>query len=499
MRINRVFDYIGPDNFVPNGWNFKYTNVLWDNNFHIYHKSIDDFNKEYKQISVFDCNLNLPEDIMNFLSISELSMGDDGYITTKTIKNEENFFYTIHPFGDVYTSLGKNSNYHENVGVFDNISEKAKKFSHSKNFFIIFDYSTEGDINSDIFFHIHKQCEENNINIENVIVISSAHNTFDLYNNFYVKEKNPQKKLKAVFYPWSLLSKSKNTYKLLFEDSLIEFGSIKNQNSLMNESEVFLKNRPKKALCLNRRLSHHRIILISLLLNENIENNSLISFDTDMLFSDNIITDIILENTDITQSFLNDKHLKQKCVNGFRKMKKIKKNVVDYDDIQGVWGFAFEQKENYTKTYFSIVTETLFYRPGNYISEKTWKPIAHLHPFVIVGRPYTLKFLKELGFKTFLDFWDESYDNEETNSVRMEMVYKIITNLLNMTTSDWDIMYEKLIPILIHNRKKLLQFHEENISHIYYKNLNNLINEKNQKTYSLLSGIQEKSYSKKVI
>lgn len=486
-RINRVFDFYGPLQFVPNGWNYKYSNILWDYDFSVYHKSIDSFNKTYKQISVFDCNLNLPESIMNFLSISKLHLDESSNtIASKEIKSDENFFYTIHPFGDVYTCLGKNDNYHQNVSVFDNISEKAKQFSHAKNFFIIFDYSTEGDILPDIFYYIHEACERNNINIKNVIVLSSSSNTFDLYSNYYVKEKNPKDRLKAAFYPWSLLSKAKDTQKILHEDAIIHFGDFKHKNSLMSLEEAKSKNRPKKALCLNRRLGHHRIILLSLLINDGFLEDSLVSFDSDMIYSDDVIMDIIggadLENN----QFLNSKILKQNCVNGFRKMKKIGKNVVDYEDIKNVWGFAFELKENYTQTYFSIVTETLFYRVGNYISEKTWKPIAHLHPFVIIGRPGTLKYLKELGFKTFSDFWDESYDDIEVNSDRFEAAYKVITELLNKTSAEWDDLYEKLLPILEWNRNVLLNVTEESISNTYCKNLERLINEDIQKTYSLL-------------
>jgi hypothetical protein len=496
MKINRVFDFFGPVNFVPNGWNYKFTNTLWDNDFHIYYKSINDFNKEYKQISVFDCNLNLPEYIMNFLSISDLHMDDNNIVKSKNSKNQENFFYTIHPFGDVYTSLGVNYNYHNNVSVFDNISDKAKKLSHANNFYIILDYSTEGDINYNIFYYIHDACEKNNINIENVIFISSAENTYNLYNDYYVKEKKPIKKLKATFYTWSLLSKSKDTEKILFDDSMVHFGDIVNKNSLMTEDDILIKNREKKCICLNRRLSHHRVILISLLLNDNFYDDSLISFDYDMLFSEDVIMDIINKDDN---SFLRNNKLKQDCINGFKKLKKIKKSVVDYDDIKNVWGFAFEQSDAYKQSYFSIVTETLFYRVGNYISEKTWKPIQHLHPFVIVGRPHTLRFLKNLGFKTFSEFWDESYDEIEEDSLRMEKVYEVIKKLLNMSSFEWDLLYLKLKPILINNRKVLLEFHEQNISNIYYKNLNNLINETNQKTYSLLQGIEEKKVTKQII
>ena len=95
------------------------------------------------------------------------------------------------------------------------------------------------------------------------------------------------------------------------------------------------------------------------------------------------------------------------------KMIKKEKSIIDFEDIENVWGFAFENSENYKSTYFSIVTETLFYEFGNYLSEKTWKPIAHLHPFIFVGRPGMLKFLHSLGFKTFSEYWDESYDTVE--------------------------------------------------------------------------------------
>lgn len=487
-KINRVFDFYGPLQFIPNGWNYKYTNILWDYNFSVYHKSIEKFNQTYKQISVFDCNLNLPEDIMNFLSISKLHLDNHTQrVSSREISSDEYFFYTIHPFGDVYTCLGKNDNYHQNVSVFDNISRKAKEFSHSKNFFIIFDYSTEGDIMPDMFYYIHEACEKNKINIENVIVLSSSSNTFELYNDYYVKDKQPKKKLKAAFYPWSLLSKAKDTQKILYEDAIIHFGDFKHKNSLMSLEEAKTTNRPKKALCLNRRLSHHRIILISLLISDNHLNTSSISFDTKMLYNnDDLIMDIIGGHAYDNDTFLDDKFLKQKCVDGFRKMKKIERSIVDYDDIENVWGFAFEQKENYMDSYFSIVTETLFYRVGNYISEKTWKPIAHLHPFVIVGRPGTLKYLKHLGFKTFSDYWDESYDEIENNAARMQSVYKTITTLLNKSNEEWDTLYQELLPILEWNRNTLLNVNEKTISDTYCKNLEKLINETNQETTSLL-------------
>ena len=52
MKINRVFDVIGPRGPVPNGLNWNYTDTFWDYNFYIYHKLIDAFNKKYTQLSI---------------------------------------------------------------------------------------------------------------------------------------------------------------------------------------------------------------------------------------------------------------------------------------------------------------------------------------------------------------------------------------------------------------------------------------------------------------
>jgi len=138
------------------------------------------------------------------------------------------------------------------------------------------------------------------------------------------------------------------------------------------------------------------------------------------------------------------------------------------------------------KTYFSVITETIFYEHGHYISEKTFKGIQHLHPFVILGKPGILKYLKSKGFQTFSEFWDESYDDIQNNSERMIKVYELIKNLILKTDEEWVELNKKILPILLHNRKVLLSFDEEYVNNTYINNLNKLLeNEPNQENYSL--------------
>lgn len=74
----------------------------------------------------------------------------------------------------------------------------------------------------------------------------------------------------------------------------------------------------------------------------------------------------------------------------------------------------------YRRTWYSICCETLYSnvgpdrkdRPGPYfITEKTTKLLLAKRLFVMFAPMHTLKFLRELGFKTFDSIIDESYDN----------------------------------------------------------------------------------------
>lgn len=74
----------------------------------------------------------------------------------------------------------------------------------------------------------------------------------------------------------------------------------------------------------------------------------------------------------------------------------------------------------YDNCLINLVTETWYhkiwsYKYHNFLSEKTWKPIIAKQVFIIIGPQFTLQYLRNLGFKTFSDFIDESYDTLDDN------------------------------------------------------------------------------------
>lgn len=91
---------------------------------------------------------------------------------------------------------------------------------------------------------------------------------------------------------------------------------------------------------------------------------------------------------------------------------------------------------NFESTFVSVVTETHVDEGILFLSEKTWKPIFMGHPFIIFGNPGTLKKLKELGFKTFSDWWDESYDDELDTTERLYKIIDILNYLKTLSNDD---------------------------------------------------------------
>ena len=86
-----------------------------------------------------------------------------------------------------------------------------------------------------------------------------------------------------------------------------------------------------------------------------------------------------------------------------------------------------------------------------FITEKTDKPISSAQPFIVVSTPFFLKKLKELGYKTFDRWWDESYDEIEDDSKRIIEIQKVI---LEISTWSLEKCFQTLIDmkeILIHN------------------------------------------------
>ena len=121
-------------------------------------------------------------------------------------------------------------------------------------------------------------------------------------------------------------------------------------------------------------------------------------------------------------------------------------------------GFGNEnsKKELYLSTYLHLTSETKF-DTGDYpfLSEKTYRPLMNLQPFIYIGNHHSLKKLHKMGFKTFHPYINENYDLEEDPKKRMSMIEKEIAIFNNKSIDEIHNWYYSITDILLHNQNQL--------------------------------------------
>lgn len=111
-----------------------------------------------------------------------------------------------------------------------------------------------------------------------------------------------------------------------------------------------------------------------------------------------------------------------------------------------------------------LVTETRYATTILNFSEKTLKPMLMKKPFLLLGPPKTLKFLKDLGFKTFDQWWDESYDCISNHNLRLEAIYDLIQSILRKSDNELKDILEEMQEVLTYNQEHLKSLTERMLS-----------------------------------
>jgi hypothetical protein len=420
-RIILAYDRVVADSPIPNGISIE---ILAD-----ILKSYGEINFTHDYVDTYHSLYNIPSAFQNYMLSSNLP--DFEIRPTMQVyrdycqKMKYPFLYIIESYGKFSRCLG----YEEDPELyelleFDEIENDKSFFKNiNKNIleviknnddaYILLNHSHEGDVSEDDIILMKLLLKKYDIPDRKFIYI---HNSFGMdipFDNYK--------------FDWHLAAKSIETQKLKKEN-------------LLNENCIF--NKPNKFHFPIRRFREYRIKLLEQLFlydNKFIKNNA-ISYDLDCENNRDSILDL-------------DKKFQKYLL-------KNKKQIVDVDDVESIHGYRSEYKEPYESSYITIVAETIFKEKYNYISEKTWKPIAHQHPFIMVGRPGILKYLREIGFKTFSPFIDESYDDEIVTEKRFKIIVGEIKRLNSLSKEQLDDMIKSLNESLEHNQNLLIKLNE---------------------------------------
>ena len=133
-----------------------------------------------------------------------------------------------------------------------------------------------------------------------------------------------------------------------------------------------------------------------------------------------------------------------------------------YDDFGGVPNdlVTLGRLDIWQQHFLNIVSETEFndWDP-TFVTEKTWKPIIGLRPFVIHGQRNVYIWLKRNGFKIFDRYWDhvpcQSGEDQHGN------IISVIEFLCQKTKSELQDMYLDMLPDLEYNRTRFFEFAAE--------------------------------------
>jgi len=114
-----------------------------------------------------------------------------------------------------------------------------------------------------------------------------------------------------------------------------------------------------------------------------------------------------------------------------------------------------QTKQVYINFLIDIVAET--FTSGNcfFVTEKTVRPILLKKPFIVFGSRDYLAYLRQMGFRTFGDFWDEEYDGY-AGTDRYVRILKLIDNLSRKNKDELELMYCDMQYTLDHNYDLLM-------------------------------------------
>jgi hypothetical protein len=137
-------------------------------------------------------------------------------------------------------------------------------------------------------------------------------------------------------------------------------------------------------------------------------------------------------------------------------------NVLDWDypnfknDVFS--NLKYTTKSHYADTLFNIVTETSFEPQSLNLTEKSFKPLANSHPYLVIGDRYSNKSIFELGFKLYDDLIDYSFDEIEDNELRLNSALKEVRKIYNNGIDNMMSWYKNNLKKINYNQNRFFEF-----------------------------------------
>lgn len=319
------------------------------------------------------------------------------------------FLYELNFNNYHYRDLLRAFHYSDGLLDHNSISENVMKRIKNKTAFLAVTLLYEGHMQDHFLSAMTDYFTVKGIPLTQVLYINNCFNGQTIYENF-CKRRNIQPEMKIEYLP-------------VFRVDKTDISGI-----LAHDQGYSQKPKEKRFLCFNRRYNEHRVLFYTMmsklgLLDKFYMSMSEIQPENSRTFEEN--ARYFSSNRPFLGITEDDIHQARSPL----PLTLDSKNFNSYpmeDTPRAVFHL-------YNNSYINIINETYFFNDIIHLTEKTYKPIAFRQPFIMIAAPGSLKHVQDMGFKTFGEFWDESYDSESDHNKRFEMIIEIVKDI-----ASWD-------------------------------------------------------------
>ena len=438
-KVNFLYEFLTPNGYLPLGYQLKDIPILFS--------EINDGLVDMDDVTlrmIDNSSFRISKTTLDiFHLISEYVSNTDRVLvhnlSNEQLENDINIFAIASTFDQTIVD------YISRVDL-DNILSK-KSFKLLKNYDsvkVLFIDDKEGclEYSDDFFRNIYNFVEKHKISNKKVVFVTNTSNIKQIYDNYLRKYNLTSFMLCESINFFVEGEPGKNILKYESMTNNYEVNNVIERNIKYSlDVKPISHTRNKHFLCLNRNSNRlHRPRMILNLIERGLFDKGLIS---------------LLRSTEFDDFCEVPENIEYKL-----KIKEKYPFVIDYEDATEVANMHnyFTEKDMWNDTYFSVVNETGVSGGAIFITEKTIRPMIYFHPFIVYGNPNTLSELRKLGFETFPEFFDESYDTIENEVERLSMILNNVERVCNLSIEELHRLYNSVQGKLLHNRNLLTDF-----------------------------------------
>lgn len=331
------------------------------------------------------------------------------------------------------------------------MSTEALEDARKGKCIIFLDFGQENFVEKENYHRLHECLRHSRIPKENIVLAFNSFNSKEIYESWFPEN---ERMLEVHNWPCVIANSSFHFNKMIDENH----PSCVTEKEFVDSRDTF---RTNKFLFKIRRPRMHRMGLLFYMEYENILSEG----DWSCLFPLEYRIDEINYIKNYYQLDFDDdiiKNLYQKLPYRLKsESSSTFNNISAWNDMQS---------NAYKDTYLYIGSETFAQVHGEYkaITEKILKPMVNYLPFVFAAYPGALRLLRDLGFKTFEPFIDESYDSEPDEGKRIHMLAKEIKRICSMSVEEMHNWYWDMEDILRHNRTHAINWYEQDTTSLKF-------------------------------